>query len=409
MPNCLIATFAQVLENTVMELSLRVKDSAPSATLAMAQKARELRAQGNDVISLSIGEPDFNTPDFIKEAAKKAIDENYSHYTPVSGYPETKEAIIRKFKRVNGLDYKPSQVVVSTGAKQSLYNIFQSIITEGDEVIVPTPYWVTYSDIVKISGGVPKYVETSINTGFKVTEEMLESSVSPKSKAIIFSSPNNPSGAVYDLEELRIIARFAKKHDLIIIADEIYEHIIYSGKNISVASLPEAYDRTVTVNGLSKAFAMTGWRLGYIGAPEWIAKACELIQGQVTSGANSITQRAAITALDSDISQIQYMVDAFKKRKQLMMEWMSKIPVFKVAEPMGAFYMFPDVTGTFGKTYRGRTIYNADDLTSLLLDEALVATVSGTAFGDKNCIRISYAASEEQLNEAMTRIKEILS
>lgn len=392
-----------------MELSLRVKDSAPSATLAMAQKARELRAQGNDVISLSIGEPDFNTPDFIKEAAKKAIDENYSHYTPVSGYPETKEAIIRKFKKDNGLDYKPSQIVVSTGAKQSLYNIFQSIITEGDEVIIPTPYWVTYSDIVKISGGVPKYVETSIDTGFKVTEEMLENSVSPKCKAIIFSSPNNPSGAVYDLEELQIIARFAKKHDLIIIADEIYEHIIYSGKNISIASLPEAYDRTVTVNGLSKAFAMTGWRLGYIGAPEWIAKACELIQGQVTSGTNSITQRAAITALDSDISQIQYMIDAFKKRKQLMMEWMSKISVFKVAEPMGAFYMFPDVTGTFGKTYRARTIYNADDLTTLLLDEALVATVSGSAFGDKNCIRISYAASEEQLNEAMMRINEILS
>lgn len=409
MSNCLIATFAQVLENTVMELSLRVKDSAPSATLAMAQKARELRAQGNDVISLSIGEPDFNTPDFIKEAAKKAIDENYSHYTPVSGYPETKEAIIRKFKKDNGLDYKPSQIVVSTGAKQSLYNIFQSIITEGDEVIIPTPYWVTYSDIVKISGGVPKYVETSIETGFKVTEEMLENSVSPKSKAIIFSSPNNPSGAVYDLKELQIIAGFAKRHDLIIIADEIYEHIIYSGKNISIASLPEAYDRTVTVNGLSKAFAMTGWRLGYIGAPEWIAKACELIQGQVTSGANSITQRAAITALDSDISQIQYMIDAFKKRKELMMDWMSKIPALKVAEPMGAFYMFPDVTGTFGKTYCGRTIYTADDLTSLLLEEALVATVSGSAFGDRNCIRISYAASEEQLNEAMMRIKKILS
>lgn len=392
-----------------MELSLRVKDSTPSATLAMAQKARDLKAKGNDVISLSIGEPDFNTPDFIKVAAKRAIDENYSHYTPVSGYPETKAAIIRKFKRDNGLDYKPSQIVISTGAKQSLYNIFQSIISEGDEILIPTPYWVTYSDIVKISGGIPVFVETSVETGFKVTEEMLENSVSPKCKAIIFSSPNNPSGAVYDIDELKVIARFAEKHDLIIISDEIYEHIIYSGKNTSIATLPGAYERTVTVNGLSKAFAMTGWRLGYIGAPEWLAKACELIQGQVTSGTNSITQRAAITALDSDISQIQYMIDAFKNRKELMMKWASEIPVFKVAEPDGAFYLFPNVSKTFGNTYKGKLIQNADDLTTLILEEAMVATVSGSAFGNENCIRISYAASEEQLNEAMRRIKNLLS
>lgn len=391
-----------------MQLSLRLKDSAPSATLAMAQKARDLKSKGNDVINLSIGEPDFNTPDFIKEAAKNAIDENYSHYTPVSGYPETKEAIIRKFKRENNLDFKSSQIVVSTGAKQSLYNIFQSIITEGDEVLIPTPYWVTYSDIIKISGGVPNLVETSVDTDFKVTEEMLENAITPKCKAIIFSSPNNPSGAVYDIEELKTIACFAEKYDLIIIADEIYEHIIYSGKNISIATLPEARNRTVTVNGLSKAFAMTGWRLGYIGAPEWIAKACELVQGQVTSGANSITQRATIAALDADLSETSYMINAFKKRKDLMMKWVKKIPDFRVSEPLGAFYLFPDVSATFGKTYRGKLILNADDLVSLILEEVFVATVSGSAFGMKDCLRISFAASEDQLNEAMRRIKELL-
>lgn len=385
-----------------------MKETAPSATIAMTQKARDLRAEGKDVISLSIGEPDFNTPDFIKQAAKKAIDENYSHYSPVSGYPETKQAIVQKFKRDNGLDYKPSQIVVSTGAKQSLYNVFQSIISEGDEVMIPTPYWVTYTDIVKICGGKPIYVQTTIDTGFKVTEAMLEESISPRCKAIIFSSPNNPSGAVYDIEELKVIARFAEKHDLIIISDEIYEHIIYSGKNASIATLPEAYDRTVTVNGLSKIFAMTGWRLGYIGAPEWLAKACELIQGQVTSGANSISQRAAITALEADISSVQYMIDAFRRRKELMMKWASEIPVFNVAEPAGAFYLFPNVKKAYGKIYRGKTIHNADELTSLILEEALVATVSGTAFGNDDCIRISYAASEEQLNEAMRRIQELL-
>lgn len=392
-----------------MQLSLRLKHSEPSATLAMAQKARELRAAGNDVISLSLGEPDFNTPDFIKDAAKRAIDENYSHYTPVSGYPELKEAIVKKFKKDNQLDYKPSQIVVSTGAKQSLYNIFQSIITEGDEVMIPTPYWVTYSDIVKISGGVPVYVRTTVDDDFMVTEEMLEKAVTPKCKAIIFSSPNNPSGAVYGEKELKIIAEFSKKHDLIIISDEIYEHIIYSGKNLSIASLPEAYDRTVTVNGLSKAFAMTGWRLGYIGAPEWLAKACETMQGQVTSGANSITQRAAITALGADLTQIQYMIDAFRKRKELMMDWAAKIPAFKVSEPKGAFYLFPDISSTFGKTYEGKLIENSDDLVQLLLEKAFVATVSGSAFGMDNCLRISYAASDEQLNEAMRRIQKLLS
>lgn len=391
-----------------MQLSPRLQQLSPSATLVMTQKARELKAEGHDVISLSIGEPDFDTPDFIKEAAKIAIDENYSHYTPVSGYPELKEAIIRKFKRDNKLDYKPSQIVVSTGAKQSIYNVFQSIIGPNDEVIVPAPYWVTYTDIIKLSGGKPIIVETSVDTDFKVTREMLEESITPNCKAIIFSSPNNPSGCVYSSEELHEIAKFAKAHDLIIISDEIYEHIIYQEKPVSIATFEEAYDRTVTINGLSKAFAMTGWRIGYIGAPEWIAKACETLQGQVTSGTNSIAQRTAITALDADLSKIQYMIDAFKKRRKLIMDWVKEIPDFQISEPQGAFYIFPNVSSTFGKTYNGSLIKNADDLALLILEEAHVSTVSGSAFGNNNCLRISYAASEETLNEAMRRIKTLL-
>lgn len=392
-----------------MQLSNRLEHLQPPATIAMTQKAREYRAQGKDVISLSIGEPDFDTPDFIKEAAKKAIDENYSHYPPVAGYPELKEAIIRKFKRDNGIEYKPNQIVVSTGAKQSIYNTFQCILSPGDEVIIPTPFWVTYADIVELSGGKPVYVNTSVETHFKANVEMLEKAITPKSKAIIFSSPNNPSGAVYSKEELHEIAKFAQKHDLIIVSDEIYEHIIYGQKMTSIASFPEAYDRTVTVNGLSKAFAMTGWRIGYIGAPAFIAKACDTLQSQVTSGANSIAQRAAITALDADLSQIQYMIDAFKKRRALMMDWVKEIDAFQMPEPEGAFYIFPDVSATFGKTIHGKLIQNSSDLANLILDEAFVSTVPGSAFGMDNCLRISYAASEAQLNEAMRRIKELLS
>lgn len=392
-----------------MQLSNRLEHLQPPATIAMTQKAREYRAQGKDVISLSIGEPDFDTPDFIKEAAKKAIDENYSHYPPVAGYPELKEAIIRKFKRDNGIEYKPNQIVVSTGAKQSIYNTFQCILSPGDEVIIPTPFWVTYADIVELSGGKPVYVNTSVETHFKANVEMLEKAITPKSKAIIFSSPNNPSGAVYSKEELHEIAKFAQKHDLIIVSDEIYEHIIYGQKMTSIASFPEAYDRTVTVNGLSKAFAMTGWRIGYIGAPVFIAKACDTLQSQVTSGANSIAQRAAITALDADLSQIQYMIDAFKKRRALMMDWVKEIDAFQMPEPEGAFYIFPDVSATFGKTIHGKLIQNSSDLANLILDEAFVSTVPGSAFGMDNCLRISYAASEAQLNEAMRRIKELLS
>lgn len=395
-------------QHKTMQLSSRLKELSPSATIVMTQKARELNAEGHDVISLSIGEPDFDTPDFIKEAAKRAIDENYSHYTPVSGYPEVKAAIIRKFKRDNNLTYVPSQIVVSTGAKQSIYNVFQSIIGPGDEVIIPTPYWVTYADIVRLSGGTPVFVQTSIDSQFKATVEMLEKAITSKSKALIFSSPNNPSGCVYSSEELHEIAKFAKKHDLIILSDEIYEHIVYAEKPVSIASFEEAYDRTVTINGLSKAFAMTGWRIGYIGAPEWIAKACETLQSQVTSGTNSIAQRAAITALDADTTEIQYMIQAFEKRRALMMNWVKEISVFKMTEPEGAFYIFPDVSATFGKTYHGHLIENADDLALLILDEAHVSTVSGSAFGDNNCLRISFAASENTLNEAMRRIKELL-
>lgn len=391
-----------------MQLSSKLQKLQPSATIAMTEKARELRAEGKDVISLSIGEPDFDTPDFIKEAAKKAIDENYSHYTPIAGFPELKEAIVKKFKRDNGIDYKPSQIVVSTGAKQSLYNIFQCLLDDGDEVLIPAPYWVTYTDLVTLAGGTPVLIKSSLDEDFKVNAEKLEKFTTPKTKAVIYSSPCNPSGSVYTEDELKEIAQMAIKHDLIIISDEIYEHINYGLKTTSIASFPEVFDRTITVNGLSKAYAMTGWRVGYIGAPEWIAKACETLQGQVTSGTNSIAQRAAITALDADLSQIQYLVDAFQKRKDLMMKLSADIKGFKVKEPHGAFYLFPDVSETFGKTYRGKKIQNADDLALYLLEEALVSTVSGSAFGMDNCLRISFAASEEQLISAMTRIKDAM-
>lgn len=375
----------------------------------MTQKARELKKQGKNVISLSIGEPDFDTPEFIKEAAIQAIHENYSHYTPISGFPELKEAIVNKFKRDNNLIYKPSQIVVSTGAKQSIYNVFQSIINKGDEVIIPVPYWITYADIVKLCGGKPILVGTSIENDFKPTLESLENAVSENSKAIIFSSPCNPSGSVYSKEELQAIATFAQKHDLIILSDEIYEHIVYGEKATSIAEFPEAYERTVTINGLSKAYAMTGWRIGFIGAPEWIAKACENLQSQVTSGANSIAQRAAIAALNAELSQTKYMIDAFAERRNKMIEMIRQVPGFQVKEPKGAFYLFPDVSFWFGKTIKGKTIKNADDLADFFLEEIYVSTVSGSAFGMDNCLRISYAASIDQLEDAMNRIKNVLT
>jgi aspartate aminotransferase len=391
-------------------LSDRINSLTTSQTLAMAALARELKAQGKDIISLSLGEPDFNTPDFIKEAAKKAIDENYSTYSPVDGYAELKEAICRKFKRDNNLDYTPANIVVSTGAKQSLFNIAQVMINPGDEVILPAPYWVSYYEIIKIAGGIPVEVPTSVESDFKITPEQLAQAITPKTKMIWYSSPCNPSGSVYNREELTALAKVLENHpNIYVVSDEIYEHINFSGTFCSIASIPGMIDRTITVNGVAKAFAMTGWRIGYIGAPEFIAKACTKMQGQVTSGANSIAQRATITAVDADPSVLNDMVNAFKNRRNLVVGLVKEIPGFKLNVPEGAFYVFPDVSYYFGKTLRGKLIQNADDFSMYLLAEANVATVTGDAFGNPNCIRFSYATSEALLTEAMKRIKEAVS
>lgn len=391
-------------------LSDRINNLSTSQTLAMAALARELKAQGKDIISLSLGEPDFNTPDFIKEAAKKAIDENYSTYTPVDGYVELKEAICRKFKRDNNLEYKPANIVVSTGAKQSLYNIAQVMLNDGDEVILPAPYWVSYFEIIKLSGGIPVEVPTSVETDFKITAEQLENAITPKTKMMWFSSPCNPSGSVYNRDELTAIGKVLEKHpNIYIVSDEIYEHINFSGTFCSIGSIPGLFERTITVNGVAKAFAMTGWRIGYMGAPEFIAKACTKMQGQVTSGANSIAQRATITAVDADPKVLNGMVAAFKNRRDLVVGLTKNIPGLKLNVPEGAFYVFPDVSSYFGKTLRGKLINNADDFSMYLLSEANVATVTGDAFGNPDCIRISYATSEELLTEAFNRIKEALS
>lgn len=391
-------------------LSERINNLAVSQTLAMAAMARELKAQGKDIISLSLGEPDFNTPDFIKEAAKKAIDENYSTYTPVDGYAELKEAICQKFKRDNQLDYKPANIVVSTGAKQSLYNIAQVLLNDGDEVILPAPFWVSYYEMIKLSGGIPVVVPTSVESDFKITPQQLQDAITPGTKMLWFSSPCNPSGSVYSKAELEALCAVLKNHpQIIVVSDEIYEHINFSGSYCSIASIEGMLDRTVTVNGVAKAFAMTGWRIGYIGAPEAIAKACTKIQGQVTSGANSIAQRATITALQANPSVLNDMVHAFHQRRDLVIEKMKSIPGFKCNVPEGAFYVFPDVSHYFGKTLRGTEIKNADDFALYLLAEANVATVTGDAFGNPNCIRISYAAAENQLIEAFNRIQAAVS
>lgn len=390
-------------------LSERINNLAVSQTLAMAALARELKAQGKDVISLSLGEPDFHTPDFIKEAAKKAIDDNWSSYPPVDGYGDLKEAISKKFKRDNNLIYSPSQIVVSTGAKQALYNIAQVMLNDGDEVILPAPFWVSYFEIIKLSGGVPIEVPTSVESHFKITPQQLEKAITPKTKMIWFSSPCNPSGSVYTKTELEALAEVLKKHpNIYVVSDEIYEHITYSGKNSSIGAIPGMENNTITVNGVAKAFAMTGWRIGYIGAPEFIAKACTKIQGQVTSGANSIAQRATIAAVEADPSAVQYMVDAFKNRRELVYNLLSEIPDFKLTMPEGAFYFFPDVSAYFGKTIKGKEIKNATDFAMFLLAEANVATVTGEAFGNPDCIRLSYATSEELLKEAISRIKKAL-
>lgn len=381
-----------------------------SQTLAMAAKARELKAAGKDIISLSLGEPDFNTPDFIKDAAIKAINQDYNSYTPVDGYQELKEAICTKFKRDNGLEYQPNQIVVSTGAKQSIANIAQVLLNPGDEVLLPAPYWVSYSAIAILCEATFVEIPSSIDVDFKITPAQLEAAITPKTKMIFFNSPNNPSGTIYSEEEYRALAKVLEKHPQIyILSDEIYEHINYGTKAFSFAAIENMYDRTITVNGLAKAFAMTGWRIGYIGAPQWIAKACTKMQGQITSGANCIAQRAAITAVLAPVSSIKYMVDEFKNRRDMVLDLMGEIDGFKLNIPEGAFYVFPDVSNFFGKTFKGKTINNASDFSMLLLEEANVATVTGDAFGAPNCIRMSYAASESQLREAIKRIEEVLS
>ena len=391
-------------------LSDRINNLSTSQTLAMAAKARELKAQGKDIISLSLGEPDFNTPDFIKEAAIKAIHENYSTYSPVDGYVELKEAIVRKFKRDNDLAYTPANIVVSTGAKQSLYNVCQVMLNRGDECILPAPYWVSYAEMVKMAEANPVEVPTSVDSDFKITPEQLEAAITPKTKLMMFSSPCNPSGSVYSREELTELAKVLEKYpNIYVVSDEIYEHINFSGTFCSIGTIPGMFERTITVNGVAKAFAMTGWRIGYIGAPEFIAKACTKMQGQVTSGANSIAQRATITAVDADPSVLKDMVQAFHSRRDLVVGLLKEIPGVKINVPEGAFYVFPDVSSFFGKTLKGVEIKNADDLSMYLLEHANVATVTGDAFGNPDCIRFSYATSEDILTEALKRIKEALA
>jgi len=391
-------------------LSDRINSLPVSETLAMAAKTRELRAEGKDIIGLSLGEPDFNTPDFIKDAAIEAINQNYNSYSPVDGYLELKEAICVKFKRDNVLEYKPSQVVVSTGAKQSIANVMQVLLNPGDEVLLPSPYWVSYSALAILCEA--KYIEipSSIEDDFKITPAQLEAAITPKTKMVFFNSPNNPSGTIYSEAEYRALAVVLEKYPKIfILSDEIYEHINYETKPFSFAAIESMYERTITVNGLAKAFAMTGWRIGYIGAAEWIAKACTKMQGQITSGANCIAQRAAITAVLAPISKIQYMVDEFKTRRDIVVGLLREIEGFKVNVPEGAFYVFPDISYFFGKTIKGVKIENANDFAFYLLEKAGVATVTGDAFGAPSCIRLSYAASESQIREAIKRIKEALS
>jgi len=392
------------------KLSDRINSLATSQTLAMAAKTRELREEGKDIIGLSLGEPDFNTPDFIKEAAIQAINDNYNSYTPVDGYVELKDAISNKFKRDNKLSYNRSQIVVSTGAKQSLANLAMVLINPGDEVLLPCPYWVSYAELIKLAEGIPVEIPTTVESNFKITPAQLEAAITPKTKMIWYSSPSNPSGMVYSQDELRALADVLVKYpDIIVVSDEIYEHINFVGAHASMAQFEDMYDRVVTVNGVSKAFAMTGWRIGYIGAPDWIAKACTKMQGQVTSGANCIAQRAVITALNAPVSSIKFMIDTFKSRRKLIISLLDEIEGFKTTEPEGAFYVFPDVSYFFGKTLKGHQIKDATDFSMFLLEEALVATVTGDAFGNPECIRLSYAASETQIEEALKRIKKAVS
>ena len=389
-------------------LTDKVNNLSASATLAMAAKARELRSKGVDVIGLSLGEPDFNIPEFIKEAAVKAINDNYNSYTPVDGYVDLKKAISRKFSRDNNLNYSVNQIVVSTGAKQSIANVIEAMISPGDEVILLAPFWVSYSAMIEICGGIPVIIKSDITSNFKVTASKIKDNITSKTKMIIVNSPNNPSGSVYNENELRKIGKMLMDYPKIfVLSDEIYEHINYGVKHFSFASIPEMYDRTITVNGVAKAFAMTGWRIGYLGAPEWLAKACTKLQGQSTSGANCIAQKATIAALDANVNQIKYMIDEFSERRELIIDLLSEIEGFKLNNPDGAFYIFPDISYFFGKTINGFEIKNSTDFSLFILEKAHVATVTGEAFGSPNNIRISYAASRENIKKAVDRIKSI--
>ena len=390
-------------------LSERINSLPVSATLAMASKARELKNKGIDIIGLSLGEPDFNTPEFIKQAAINAVEENWNSYSPVDGYADLKKVICKKFDRDNNILYKPSQIVVSTGAKQSIANVCMVLLNPGDEVILPAPYWVSYSAIATLAEAKSVIIPSTIENDFKISPEQLERSINSNTKLVMFNSPNNPSGTIYTKEELEAMGEILKKYpNVYILSDEIYEHINYGTPHFSLARIPELYDRTITVNGVAKAFAMTGWRIGYIGAPEWIAKACNKMQGQITSGANCIAHRATITALNEPVTKIQYMIDEFSKRREIIIELLSKIPGIKLNKPSGAFYIFPDISSYFGKVLKGKKIENATDFALYLLEKAHVATVTGEAFGNGNCIRISYAASEEKIRLAIERISSVL-
>jgi aspartate aminotransferase len=400
----------KITHQEMIQLSERLLAMEESATIAMSRKSRELKAEGKDIISLSLGEPDFFTPQFIKDAAVEAMENNFTMYTPVPGYDDLRESISLKFKRDNGLDYTKDQIVVSTGAKQSIANVVLSIIGPGDEVIVPAPYWVSYVEIVKVAEGTPVVINAGIENDFKINGKQLEAAITPKTKMLIFSTPCNPTGSVYTKEELKDLADVLKKYPhIVVISDEIYEHINFIGKHESLAQFPEVYNQVVTINGVSKAWAMTGWRLGYIGAPKVIADACNKVQGQFTSGTCSITQKAAIAAMKADPSVLKDMIAAFNNRRKLVLSALNEMPGVNANVPVGAFYVFPEISSFFGKSYNGFTVHNADDMCLYLLSEALVALVTGDAFGDPNCIRISYAASEETLTEAMKRIKEALA
>ena len=393
-----------------MKLSARLNRLEPSATLAMSQKSSELKAQGIDIINLSVGEPDFNTPDAIKQAAKQAVDDNYSRYSPVPGYPVLRQAIVDKLKNENGLDYTQAQILCSNGAKQSVCNVIMALIDEGDEVIIPAPYWVSYTQMVKLADGTPVIINAGIEQNFKITPEQLEAAITPKTRAFILCSPSNPTGAVYSKEELEGLAEVFKRHEnVIVISDEIYEHINYVGKHASIAQVPGMKERTVIINGVSKAYAMTGWRIGFIAAPEWIVKGCNKLQGQYTSGPCSVSQIAAADAFSGDQQCVEDMRKAFERRKNLIVKLCKETPGFELNDPDGAFYVFPKVSSYFGKSYNGEVIKDNMDLAMFLLNVGHVATVGGGAFGDPDCLRMSYATSDENIVEAMKRINAALA